>query len=289
MFRKLLVPVDGSITSLVAVSLAGRIAPDGEVTLLHARREGPLVTAAGLDAAIAAVTGAPSAARQRVQQVENEQSGELLAAARASLPPGVTVTSDSQPGRAADQVLERLEREKFDAVLVGSRGRGLIARSLLGSVSDAVLRSAPAPVFVVRRDELRRFVVAVDGSEASQRATRAAGELARRTGASVLLIHCLEFPIDTLVDDRSKVEQALRHYAARILTAAREALGEVPVVQEEFDFQPPAHAVLQAAERSAADLIVVGRHGPNPSRFAALGSVSHQVAMNAHASVLVVP
>lgn len=289
MFTKLLVPVDGSVASLVAVSLAGRIAPEGEVTLLHARREGPMMTAAGLDAAIAAVTGAPSAARQRVQQVENEQSAELLAAAKAALPAGVTATTDSQEGRAADLTLERLERERFDAVLVGSRGRGLIARSLLGSVSDAVLRAAPVPVFVVRRDDLRRLVVAVDDSEASLRAARAAGDLARRTGASVLLIHCLEFPLDTLVDDRSKVEKALRHHASQVLAAAREALGEVAVVQEESDFDPPAHAVLQAAERSAADLVVMGRHGARPSRFAALGSVSHQVAMNAHASVLVVP
>jgi nucleotide-binding universal stress UspA family protein len=38
-------------------------------------------------------------------------------------------------------------------IVVGSRGRGGLRRALMGSVSDSVVRHAPCPVMVVRREK----------------------------------------------------------------------------------------------------------------------------------------
>jgi nucleotide-binding universal stress UspA family protein len=54
-------------------------------------------------------------------------------------------------------------------------------------------------------------------------------------------------------------------------------------------FDEPAHGVCAEAERLHADLVVCGRRGQSRTNLASLGSVSLRVAMNAHASVLVVP
>jgi nucleotide-binding universal stress UspA family protein len=42
------------------------------------------------------------------------------------------------------------EQEQFDAIVVGSHGKGAFKRVLLGSVSEHVMRHAPCPVLVVR-------------------------------------------------------------------------------------------------------------------------------------------
>jgi nucleotide-binding universal stress UspA family protein len=53
-------------------------------------------------------------------------------------------------GRPAEQLLAQLNRQQFDLVVVGSRGRGNVARLLLGSTSSEVLASAPCSVLIVR-------------------------------------------------------------------------------------------------------------------------------------------
>jgi nucleotide-binding universal stress UspA family protein len=52
-------------------------------------------------------------------------------------------------GRAAETIVAAAERLNVDAVSLGSHGRGGIARALLGSVAEAVVRSARRPVLIV--------------------------------------------------------------------------------------------------------------------------------------------
>jgi nucleotide-binding universal stress UspA family protein len=50
-------------------------------------------------------------------------------------------------------IVDAAEAEHADMVLVGSHGRGVVGRFLLGSVSEHVVRHAPCPVLVVRPRE----------------------------------------------------------------------------------------------------------------------------------------
>lgn len=289
MNRNVLVPVDGSPHARDAALLGARVASTGKLTLLHALREGPLFAAAGLDAAITAVTGASNAARQRVRLLEKERAAEVFRETRDALPDSTVVAELTPDGRAADVVLDALESGGFDLVALGSRGRGRLARTLLGSVSDQVLRGARCSVLIARHGTVGGLLVAVDGTPAALRAAAFAGELAREFSVPVTLVHVVDFPVDALEHAQAEVSDLLQAQADAPLDDAEEALGLGVIARRHVAFGDPVEEILAEAERAQANLVVVGRQGETPSRYATLGSVAHRVAHNASASVLVVP
>ncbi|TVQ90534.1 MAG: universal stress protein [Deltaproteobacteria bacterium] len=63
---------------------------------------------------------------------------------------GVRVTRDIGHGEPSVGIASAIERHRPDLVVVGTHARTGLARLLLGSVAEAVLRSSPVPVMVVR-------------------------------------------------------------------------------------------------------------------------------------------
>ena len=53
-------------------------------------------------------------------------------------------------GHPADEIIKFAERRQSDLVISGARGRGAIARFLLGSVSTRLVQHSPCSVLVVR-------------------------------------------------------------------------------------------------------------------------------------------
>ena len=95
----------------------------------------------------------------------------------------------------AKALTELAETEEAIAIVVGSAGRGVIGRTLMGSTADALLNGAPCAVAVAPRGyseeeagELRQIAVAYDGSSEADAALRAAAGLAVRIDGEVTLI-----------------------------------------------------------------------------------------------------
>ncbi|MEP6812807.1 MAG: universal stress protein [Actinomycetota bacterium] len=65
----------------------------------------------------------------------------------------VPVRSEFLTGDPADEIVAYADNHDVDLIVVGSRGRGMVASTLVGSVSDAVLREARRPVLVVRGEK----------------------------------------------------------------------------------------------------------------------------------------
>jgi nucleotide-binding universal stress UspA family protein len=61
---------------------------------------------------------------------------------------GYTVRTQVLIGTPAESILEQAQSQRADLILMGSRGRQGVLRLVLGSVSHAVLHSAPCPVLV---------------------------------------------------------------------------------------------------------------------------------------------
>ena len=101
---------------------------------------------------------APGAVRGQLQrmikELEAERRGELdkvLERAAAQLDDKLTrVTRSTPTGTPADEIIAAANDYDTDLVVVGARGRGGMARLLLGSVSEKVLRDARCPVLIVK-------------------------------------------------------------------------------------------------------------------------------------------
>lgn len=138
---RVLVGVDGSEASSEAVGQAFAHAARAGAELVAAHAwEVPLTT--GVVAAVAAPMDAGPAA-QGARAVVARQTGPWR-----EKYPDVRVTTVVEPGRPADLLVER--SAEADLVVVGSRGHGVVAGALLGSVGHALLHAAHCPVLVVR-------------------------------------------------------------------------------------------------------------------------------------------
>jgi len=143
--RRVLVTTDFSDFGNVAVPWAyALVEPEGEVYLAHVTLTGGLT-----DALLEAYVPGPQQSRA---QVEAEVAARLraLTPASAARKGIVTRTEVVRAADAAKALCEAADRLGVDTLVIASHGRGGLARTVLGSVSEAVLRHAHKPVFIVR-------------------------------------------------------------------------------------------------------------------------------------------
>lgn len=135
---RILVATDGSEEAVLAERAAARLAAQAgsELHVVHVGEFLPTL--------LAQTEAEPA-------RIERE-ARELLEgrAARIGSEGGSVTRTHLRLGAAAREIVAVAEEVGADLVAVGSRGRGGIRRSLMGSVSDSVVRHAHCPVLVVR-------------------------------------------------------------------------------------------------------------------------------------------
>jgi len=136
-----------------------------------------------------------------------------------------------------------------------------------------------------------RIIVAIDGSEHSNRALSSARELAERFGASLWLVHAYLQTSDLRSYDQFEKLIARRKLAGQsILDKARKFLGEINCeINEELLEGPEAEAILSVAEIHKVGLILMGTRGLGSLEGILLGSVSRKVTHHAFCPVMLVP
>ena len=146
MFNHILVPIDGSETSMLAVSKASGLALafGSRITLIHVVDNYPFI-GVGADYALG----------------QNEYLAAATSSANAALARGVAALAAE--GLHSDQrvidghvvhegIVDTAIAIGADLFVMGSHGRTGIEKLLLGSVTQRVLQDAKCPVLVVRGD-----------------------------------------------------------------------------------------------------------------------------------------
>ena len=141
MFHNILVAVDGSPDADEALAQAIDLAESEHtrLTLIAGVQQLPSVAYTGL-------AGVPLAQIDADARIWAEG---VLRTARDRVPDDLPVTTilTDHPIRAA--LIDQIKRGRHDLIVMGSRGRGAVRATLLGSVSHYVLNHSPIPALIV--------------------------------------------------------------------------------------------------------------------------------------------
>ncbi|MDE3101136.1 MAG: universal stress protein [Chloroflexota bacterium] len=208
---------------------------------------------------------------------ENAASEIADLAARRLAARGIHADVHIGSGPPARAVVATAVATRSDVIVLGSRGRGLIAGALLGSTARTLARSSPLPVLVVRerRQAPRRIVIAVDGSPDSRAAVATLAALPLPHETDVVLMHVV--PDGRVGATRA---QELLHVAACQLPP----IWTTHIVVDRGDV---AERILARATASGADLVVLGSRGTGVGEGFLQGSTADRVLSRSHCAVLV--
>jgi nucleotide-binding universal stress UspA family protein len=243
-----------------------------------------------------------------IEDAKNEARTLVMAATSELSRSGHKVVSEIQAGLPRKAIPEYAREWGADLIMVGSHRSNAVARFLLGSVAQAVLRAAPCSVEIVRPSPRSvpafypgmKILVGTDGSECSQKAIGAVANRPWPTETLVRVISVRE-PVATEMyasyetvyspDLVQEIVERERRRAEDALTSARQILSSAGVKlcdSSETLFGDPRSVLLDEAKSWSADLVVAGSHGLHGLDLVLMGSVSEAVAMHAHCSVEVI-
>jgi nucleotide-binding universal stress UspA family protein len=285
-FDKILCPIDFSPGSQQAMRVAARIARDTgcELVLAHAWYLPPTAYTFESPFPPYVVNGIVRDAERGLDDVVKE--------AKAA---GVKrVTSKLLTGVPWAKIVEELETERYDLCVIGTHGRTGLARVLLGSVAEKVVRHAPCSVLTVRPDAslepFRHALVPTDFSDSASAALELATKLVAATGSlalfhviEVLAVYAGEAPVaDFARDIDQRVSAELDKQAERV----RRATGLNVTASSSIGY-PGAQILAALDDDRRVDLVVVGSHGRTGLTRMLTGSVAEKVVRHARCPVLV--
>lgn len=153
-FRKVLVPLDGSQLAEVGLQYAQRVAePPAEIHLLsivndeHVEQQ--LVSIANsIEIAFAGTLAYPSAAVPTLEENIRLTKRYLEREAERLANRGYTIKVQAVPGPVVDTIIE-VAKDGFDAIIIATHGRTGLAKLVMGSVAEGVVRKSTVPVLLI--------------------------------------------------------------------------------------------------------------------------------------------
>ena len=298
MFRTVLVPLDRSLLAEQAIGEAVAIAraahAELDIVLVHE----PLPFAGFEDA--------PWSATQWNDELRYLESIVAEIESGGSLEPTFAVMR----GPPAETICRRARDVEADLIVMTSHGRTGLSRAWLGSVADAVLRHATAPVLMLRPVEgtkareavhhlFKHVLVPLDGSALASDILTSVSALARPIGARVTLLRVVQ-PVPTVM-----IDAGLPYIyppvildddaTSRLVAEAKENIAEVAArlrgdnvlgVDAQVVVAPHvAQAIIDFANGFEMDLIAMSTHGRGASRLL-MGSVADKVLRASDAPML---
>lgn len=299
MFKKILVPLDGSETAERALPLALALAPpsDGQLLLLQAvAPDNMLVADPHLLGNYALIW--PD---QSLKMAQTRATAYLQALQTSQSKAGLTLLTRVVDGDAADVIVDTARAEDTELIVMSSHGYSGFTLWLMGSVAERVLHQTPCPVLIVRAAATpRHILIPLDGSSLAEKTLPLAMALAERFGCRVTLLRATSPIADPQFDYLAKVElgMGLGEIDTAMQDAAETYLQSIAAAQlgraEKISTtvirnDHPARAILDYAQANGVDLIAMSTHGRTGVQRWVYGSVTEKVVRAANTcSMLIV-
>ena len=297
MFKHLLIPLDGSPLSETALPAAVYLARTlkADVTLLHLIEH-----------------NAPAEVHHaRHLRTPDEAYAYLNETSRRFFPADVQVESHVHTTEVSDvarSIADHINELGPDLIVMCTHGRSGPRRWLFVSNAQQVIAVGKKPVLLIPATQhgtaaafdCQRILVPLDGNPDHEQGLRVAAELAKACGAEVHLV--LVIPkLETLHGEKAAAGKLLPRTTAALLEISQqngeeylsrlrsdlEALG-VPATSE-VARGDPVTAIVDAARRISADLLVLGTHGKTGLDAFWSGSLTPTMAERSPLPLLLVP
>ena len=300
--RSILVPLDFSRPSFKALEYAVPLAErfGAELHLVHAfDYDYPMSTFSAMPLAIPEAEVASRASRG-LQDVAKKY-------AIASAPENCHVVK----GRAYHAICQLAQKLGTDLIITTTRGQTGLQHVFLGSTAERIVRHAPCPVLVVRKQErdfvrtngggskraivIKKILVPVDFSDCSLVGLEVAVRFAQVWGAQLVTLNCVPLPTFAAYGEYGGRDlTALTNYAE---SAAKEEMDELisslksqkVAATGVIELGVPAQAICDYARQHEVDLIITSTHGSTGLTHILLGSTAEHVVRYAHCPVLITP
>jgi nucleotide-binding universal stress UspA family protein len=291
MLAKLIVPLNGSPESAIALPLARAVAESTGARLCLVRVILPQVEGPLSDEAVEAATYLTRIA------------DELRAG-------GVRVeTLVCQGDSPSAEIVRETRQQGAGLVVIATHGRGGLRRAVLGSMAEHVVAESPVPVLVARPGghrvtRLTTLLVPVDGSPGSALALGAAVPLAQATSAKLVLLQVVVPWVGSpaspwlLIDPdwNAHVLKSAQHYISGLTARLQQAgLAVEGRAVTAHGLQTGIGAtgniteiILNTAEEVDADIVVMITHAWLGPMRTVLGSVADEVVRTGKRPVLLV-
>lgn len=296
MFKKILVPLDGSQAAESALEVAMQLgrALQAEILLVRSIQ----LVYAGMPM----TPGAEWVWPQYAAEDSRQEVYDYLDSVRHTYNcPDCHVRSVALEGDPASCIVDTATDEDVDLIVMTTHGQTGIRRAVFGSVTERVLHSVDCPVIVTRSKEpVRRILITLDGSSLAELAIPPTLDIARVIGARIILLRINEIvpvnPVEVAITwdwDIPEPEQKLlneRRHAAE--TYLREVVARFELTQSEVETivldGTPVDRIQEFARLYGIDLIAMSTHGHTGLRRWLYGSVTSKVMRGSHCSMLIV-
>ena len=204
---------------------------------------------------------------------------------------GVLCEIAVRPGLAADQILHFLRERDVDRVIMGTHSPGPIGKLLVGSVAEAVLRSAKVPVFIVgpdvvdgafRKFATRTILCALSLLESSYVVATFAAELAKKHNARLILQHVIK-PTERVQVLAGRTTEEIEGDILSLIPVELQRAIEVRTIVVPGD---PTEELLYQSRAQQADLVVLGAQGASAFAAIARHGIVYKVLAHSHFPVM---
>lgn len=281
--RKILLALDGSQFSETAIETTAGLARRLQAQLHIIQVVPPLLTTT------------PELFPYLDQELSQQIQAEVHHYLEGLLPrfSGIDYQLHNPIGSPRELITQTAQEQGCRLVVMASHGRTGMARWLLGSTAEYVLRHVESSVLLLRPHALpsidgnfKRVLIPIDGSPAAQEVIAKIGPyLAANAQVTVMRATGLSARDYTLLDNPHEIERYIQHLQDQLKQLDNHG---ITLEHQVVDGQA-ADSILQLAEQKQCDLIALSTHGRSGFRRFILGSVTEKVARQAACPVLAFP
>ncbi len=231
------------------------------------------------------------------EEFRTEASETMKNYLEGTIPQELAVSSKILVGDPHVELSLFAEKEHVDLVVAGRSGHSGWEQFFLGSTSRGLFHRCPASVLAVSdqwTQKPKSILAGTDFSETSRKAVLNGMAIAGKFGAKVHLMHVID-TTDTpsksveRITSHDSMRQSIHDYAQSRLEAFIQSLDcDTSQLLAHLSWGTPWRDMCQMAEKTQADLIVIGNIGRRGVKGLFLGNTADRIMSHCKSSVLAV-